>query len=64
MSSEAQKAACRRYYQRTKADTRTYLLRLRRGNDDDVIAALDAATVKTELVRKAIRLYLKEGGVL
>lgn len=56
--TDAQKRAKSRY---EKAHARTYLLKLWRGRDDDVIKALDEADNRQDLVRAAIRHYTREG---
>ena len=38
MTTEAQRAACRRYYDRHKKITKSFLFRLNRESDADVIA--------------------------
>lgn len=55
MATEAQKAACRRYYERTKKSHKVYMLRLNRTLDKDVIAALESVPNKTEYIRKLVR---------
>lgn len=55
MATEAQKAACRRYYERTKKTHKVYMLRLNRKADKDVIAALDAVPNKTDYIRELVR---------
>jgi hypothetical protein len=55
MASEAQKAACKRYYEKTKAITKVYMLRLNKKQDADIIAALDGEQNKSDYLRKLIR---------
>lgn len=55
MGSEAQKEACRRYYQKTKETCRVFAIRLNKEADADVIAALDAAPNKTDYIRSLVR---------
>lgn len=55
MATEAQRAACRRYYARTKLTHKTVILRLNRDTDADVIAALDSQPNKAEYIRKLVR---------
>lgn len=55
MATEAQRAACRRYYERTKKNNRVIVFRLNKALDKDIIAVFDAAPNKTELLRKLVR---------
>ena len=55
MATEAQKAAMRRYYAKMKGKKRNYMLRFDKENDADIIEALDAASSKTDYIRKIIR---------
>lgn len=55
MASEAQRAACKRYYERTKHDNRVIILRLNKKADADVIEALETSENKTAYVKKLIR---------
>lgn len=55
MATEAQKAAMRRYYHKTKDTKRSYMLRFDKNADADVIAVMDAAPSKTDYIRKIIR---------
>lgn len=55
MGSEAQRAASRRYYEKTKKTHKVYLLRFDRKADADVIAAIDAAPSKVGYIRELVR---------
>lgn len=55
MASEAQRAACRRYYERTKKDYKAYMLRFSRTSDADIIEKLEQVPNKTEYIRSIIR---------
>lgn len=55
MTKEAQKRACRAYYQRTKATTKAYLLRMRKKEDADVIERIDAQPSKVEYIKRLVR---------
>lgn len=55
MATEAQRAACKRYYERTKKSHKAYIIRLNRESDRDVIAALDMAANKTDYIRDLVR---------
>lgn len=54
-TTEAQKRAMKKYYARTKAETRAYMLRFNREKDADVIAKMDAAASKADYIRQLIR---------
>lgn len=60
MGSKAQRAASKRYYEKSKKDHKVYLFRLNRKADADVIAVLDAAPSKVDFIRKLVRRYLNE----
>lgn len=55
MASEAQRAACKRYYERNKKNTRVIVLRLLKDKDKDVIDALDAEPNKSEYLKRLVR---------
>lgn len=55
MATEAQKAACRRYYLKTKGSHRAYMIRLNAESDADVIAKLDSVPSKVGYIRKLVR---------
>lgn len=55
MTTEAQKAACRRYYAKKKKVVKAYLFRLNRESDADVISVLDSKANKTDYLRKLVR---------
>jgi len=55
MATEAQRAACKRYYERTKKSHKVYIIRLNRESDRDVIATLDRAGNKTDYIRDLVR---------
>ena len=55
MASEAQRAACKRYYQKTKGMYRVFALRFNKEADADVIAALEATPSKTDYIRELVR---------
>ena len=55
MTTDAQKAAMRRYYEKTKRQSRVYMLRFNREKDADIIDVLDNCGNKPELIRKLVR---------
>lgn len=55
MATEAQRAACRRYYERTKKNTKVLVFRLNKTLDKDIIEAFDAVPSKTAYLRKLVR---------
>lgn len=55
MVSEAQKRACKRYYEKNKGNYKAVLLRFNKETDKDVIAALESAPSKTAYVRDLVR---------
>ena len=55
MASEAQRAACKRYYERTKDQYKMIVLRLHKKDDADVIAALEASGNRTKYVKELVR---------
>lgn len=55
MATEAQRAACRRYYERNKSLYKVIMLRLNRKNDADVITALDKVPNKTAYIKELVR---------
>ncbi len=54
-TTEAQKAAMRRYYHKSKNRYKTIALRLDKEADADIIDVFDNAENKVELVRELIR---------
>jgi len=52
---EAQRAACRRYYQKNKDLYKVVLLRLNKKTDADVIEVLDNVPNKTSYVKELVR---------
>ena len=55
MASEAQRLACKRYYERTKATTRAIMFRFSRETDADVLDKLDSVPSKIDYIRKLVR---------
>lgn len=55
MATEAQRNACKRYYERTKKTHRVIVLRFDKRKDGDVISALEASPNKTQYVRDLVR---------
>lgn len=54
-ATEAQKKACKRYYDKNKGNWKAVLLRFDKEKDKDVIAALDSTPNKTAYVRDLVR---------
>lgn len=61
MATEAQKAACRRYYAKTKDTFRCVLLRFNKLADRDVIERIDAQPSKVGYIRQLVRDDIKRG---
>lgn len=55
MATEAQKAACKRYYEKTKRSHKVIMLRFNRVADRDVIAVLESVPNKTQYIRELVR---------
>lgn len=55
MASEAQKKACKRYYEKNKHLYKVVMLRFNKKNDADVIAALEKVPNKTAYVKALVR---------
>lgn len=55
MASEAQRAACKRYYHKTKQNCRVFAIRLQKDCDADVIEALENAPSKVGYIRDLVR---------
>lgn len=55
MASEAQRAACKRYYERTKGQYKVIVLRLNRNSCGDVIDRLEGEPNKTKYITGLIR---------
>lgn len=55
MTSEAQKAACRRYYEKNKYKFRTVALRLNRVSEADVLDKLDSVPNKALYIIGLVR---------
>lgn len=52
---QAQRMACKRYYEKTKKEYRVIALRFHREDDADVLAKFDSVPNKTEFVRELVR---------
>lgn len=61
MATDAQRAACRRYYAKTKATKKAVMLRFDRENDRDVIEKLESQSSKADYIRKLVREDIRNG---
>ena len=55
MASEAQKKACKRYYEKNKRLYKVVMLRFSKKDDADVIAALEKVPNKTAYIKELVR---------
>ena len=54
-ATEAQRKACKRYYERTKKNWKVFALRLNTKDDADVIGKLCSVPDKREYIKKLVR---------
>lgn len=62
MASEAQRAACKRYYQKTKSRMRTYVFKVDRAKEPMVVEWLDSQRNTSEAIRNALRREFERSG--